>query len=699
MTSMDMSQYIGAFLDEATEQLQNLNDLLLSLENDPQSEDIVTEIFRIAHTLKGMSATMGFEKIAHLTHAMEDMFDLVRKREMDLMEEDVTLLFSCLDRLTAGVESVREGQGEADLDIASLADKIHARISGAPHEEEEPHDAEENAQIPLTDQEKEWVRKAHSQGLEMYKIVVYLDDSCLLKAARAFMALSRAGDMGDVIKTVPPVDELEQESFQQGFVLYLATITSEREVQENLERISEVKKVEVENISDLEVEGDMPQETSKAAAPMEDLEASMDLEEEEDLSGEKLVSKAPKDLSSGGKAPANSDHPKRPGGTGGRTVRVDIGRLDKLMNLVGELVIGRARIERLAMEARLKDFDEPLSQLGRISGEIQELVTKLRMVPISFVFDRFPRIVRDLSKNMGKEINLVIEGKETELDRTVIDEIGDPMVHLIRNAVDHGVEIPEDRKKANKPKQGTVFIAAYQEGNGVIIEVRDDGKGIDTKVVRKKAVERGMLTPEEAAALTEEETIRLVFLPGFSTAKEVTDVSGRGVGMDAVKNKVESLGGQFQVESAVGKGTRVLIRLPLTLAIVLALLIRVGEETYAISLENVEETLLVQKDEIKYVHGTPVTNVRGEILSLKNLSTILRAEKKDDHAQEYPVVVVRLGKNRVGFIVDELVGQQEIVIKPLGKLLSKVRGMAGATILGDGNVALILDVASLHAVR
>lgn len=694
MTSMDMSQYIGAFLDEATEQLQNLNDLLLSLENNPQSEEIVTDIFRIAHTLKGMSATMGFEKIAHLTHAMEDMFDLVRKREIDLQEEDVTLLFSCLDLLTVGVENIREGGGEGDIDIASLADKIHVRISGTPQEEVR-HDAEESAQVPLTDQEMEWVHKAHSQGLEIYKIVVYLDDACLLKAARAYMAIARAGDMGDVIKTVPPVEELEQESFQEGFVLYLATISSEKEVEETLERISEVRKVTVEHISDL----DFSSEAEKDRGIPEDLERSMDLEEEEEEMMEEKASPS-KNVGSGGKAlPPATDQPKRPASTGGRTVRVDIGRLDKLMNLVGELVIGRARIERLALEAKLKDFDEPLSQLGRISGEIQELVTKLRMVPISFVFDRFPRIVRDLSKSMGKEINLVIEGKETELDRTVIDEIGDPMVHLIRNAVDHGVETPEERKKAKKPKQGTVFIAAYQEGNGVIIEVRDDGKGIDTKVVRKKAVERGMLTPEEAAALTEEETIRLVFLPGFSTAKEVTDVSGRGVGMDAVKSKVESLGGQFQVESAVGKGTRVLIRLPLTLAIVLALLIQVGDETYAISLENVEETLLVQKDEIKYVHGTPVTNVRGEILSLKRLSTILRAEAKDGDAQEYPVVVVKLGRNRVGFIVDELVGQQEIVIKPLGKLLSKVRGMAGATILGDGNVALILDVASLHAVR
>jgi two-component system chemotaxis sensor kinase CheA len=367
------------------------------------------------------------------------------------------------------------------------------------------------------------------------------------------------------------------------------------------------------------------------------------------------------------------------------------------MNLVGELVIGRARIERLVQEASLRDFDEPLSQLGRISGDIQELVTKLRMVPVSFIFERFPRLVRDLSKTLGKEIELQMEGQETELDRTVIDEIGDPMVHIIRNCVDHGIETIEDRKKAGKPEKGLVKISAYQEGSGVIIEVTDDGKGIDSGKVRKKALANGVITEEESAAMSDEEVINLIFLPGFSMAEKVTDVSGRGVGMDAVKTKVESLGGQFDVSSEVGVGTRVFVRLPLTLAIVLALLIKVGEETYAIPLENVEETILVKKENVRTVHGAPATLLRGEVLTLCSLAGSLGmssvAEEEND---EFPVVVVKTGRMRVGFIVDDLIGQQDIVIKSLGRFLSKIRGIAGATILGDGNVALILDVAGLY---
>jgi two-component system chemotaxis sensor kinase CheA len=367
------------------------------------------------------------------------------------------------------------------------------------------------------------------------------------------------------------------------------------------------------------------------------------------------------------------------------------------MNLVGELVIWRARIERLVQESRLKAFEEPLSQLGRISGDIQELVTKLRMVPVSMVFDRMPRLVRDLSRQMGKDIQLQVEGADTELDRTVIDEIGDPMVHILRNSLDHGIESPDVREANGKPRLGTILIAAYQEGNGVIIEVKDDGAGIDPERVKKKALEKGIITPEQAASFTDAEAAQIVMLPGFSTADKVTDLSGRGVGTDAVKNKVESLGGQIMMYSKVGDGTRVVIRLPLTLAIVLALLIRVGDETYAISLENVEETLLVHKKDIKYVHGTPVTTVRGEILPLSDLSSIIGTPGERPDVEENPVVVVRVGRDRsrVGFLVDAFVGQQEIVIKPLGKLLLKVKGIAGATILGDGNVALILDAASL----
>ncbi|WP_300522108.1 chemotaxis protein CheA [Aminiphilus sp.] len=678
MTNMDMSQYLGAFLDESTENLQNLNDLLLSLEKSRSDDGCVNEIFRIAHTLKGMSSTMGFEVMAHLTHAMEDMLDLVRKGQFALHDEDISILFKCLDALTAMVEAVRGGGDDHTPEGESLPKALHARISAVGESgKTAPGKEEAEKRAVMSDQEREWVLEAKEQGMDVFEIRVVLDAGCMLKAARAYMVVSRAGELGEIIRTVPPVEELEKEAFDEAFILCMATHELPDKVQQALSNISEVRTVEMTRL-----EGHQALEAASDSQNLLELVRSEEAEggsEERDSGAETARAQA-------------TEAVKRTG----RTVRVDIGRLDKLMNLVGELVIGRARIERLAMEAKLKAFEEPLSQLGRISGEIQELVTKLRMVPVSFVFDRFPRLVRDLSKNMGKEVRLTIEGKETELDRTVIDEIGDPMVHLIRNCLDHGIERPEDRKRMGKSREGEVYIAAYQEGNGVIIEVRDDGKGIDPAKIRAKALEKGIISRDEAQSMTDEELIRLVLLPGFSTAEEVTDLSGRGVGMDAVKSKVESLGGQFQIESKVGEGTRVLIRLPLTLAIVLALLIRVGDETYAISLENVEETLLVNKDDIKYVHGTPVTNVRGEILSLKDLAGILGTEVNREAIEEHPVVVVRSGRTRIGFIVDELVGQQEIVIKPLGKLLAKVRGMAGATILGDGNVALILDVASLH---
>jgi two-component system chemotaxis sensor kinase CheA len=502
----------------------------------------------------------------------------------------------------------------------------------------------------------------------------------MLKAARAYMVVTRLGEMGELIKTQPGVEDLEREAFDTEFWVYVATHETGEALSSVASSISEVASVEVTPLN-------FDEDGGLSIGDMEDDED----EEEQSSSGTPQVSQEQQPQAGAAQAPQQGSK------KGSRTVRVDIGRLDKLMNLVGELVIGRARIERLAQETKIKAFDEPLSQLGRISGEIQELVTKLRMVPVSMVFDRLPRLVRDLSRQMGKEVRLVVEGRETELDRTVIDEIGDPMVHLLRNSLDHGLESPEERERNGKPREGTITVAAYQEGNGVIIEVQDDGRGIDTAKVRRKAVERGIVTAEQAQMMTDEEAIRLILLPGFSTADVVTDLSGRGVGMDAVKSKVESLGGQFQVFSKLGEGTRVVIRLPLTLAIVLALLIRVGDEIYAISLENVEETLLVPKSEIKYVHGTPVTTVRGEILTLSDLAGILSTPVDREGVEEHPVVVIRVGRdrNRIGFVVDDFVGQQEIVIKPLGKLLQKVRGVAGATILGDGNVALILDAASL----
>ena len=687
MTNMDMSQYLGAFLDEATDQLKNLNELLLAAEQNQRDMGIINEIFRVAHTFKGMSATMGFEGMAGLTHAMEDLLGLARSGEHIIDSDDVDLLFKCLDALTEMVETIRSGGTDKSVDVKGLVDSLHRRV----HRIEEHPDggAKTSESLELTPQEREWVQEAKIQGMSVYELHVTLDSYCLLKAARSYMVVTRMGELGELIKTQPGVEDLEREAFNQEFWVYVATHETPEKLQSVAAAISEVKSVEIRPVA-FDDQGGLSIEAMTITLETEG-------EEEEDVADratpEPTETRSPQSEAAPAAGAASSPAAKK----GSRTVRVDIGRLDKLMNLVGELVIGRARIERLAQEARIKAFDEPLSQLGRISGEIQELVTKLRMVPVSMVFDRLPRLVRDLSRQMGKEVKLVVEGRETELDRTVIDEIGDPMVHLLRNSLDHGLENPEERQKQGKPREGTITVAAYQEGNGVIIEVQDDGRGIDTSKVRRKAVERGIVGAEQAQLMTDEEAIRLILLPGFSTADVVTDLSGRGVGMDAVKNKVESLGGQFQVYSKQGEGTRVLVRLPLTLAIVLALLIRVGEETYAVSLENVEETLLVQKKEIKFVHGTPVTTVRGEILSLADLAGILSTDVDREGIQEHPVVVVRVGRDRsrIGFIVDDFVGQQEIVIKPLGKLLQKVKGVAGATILGDGNVALILDAASL----
>ena len=705
MSGMDMNQYLGAFLDEAGDNLAHLNELLLSAEQNQSDMNIINEIFRVAHTFKGMSATMGFQQMAKLTHSMEDLLGLVRAGTLVLSSDDVDILFQCLDTLTSMVDSIRAGASDQDIESEELIGVLHVRRDGSGTEIAAPSAGAAKAAEPkaavsapsgtddvvtdipdLSEQEQEWIKSAQNEGMQVYELNIELEESCMLRAARAYMVVTIVGDHGDIIKAVPSVEDLEREAFERSFALYVATDDPIETLVKQVSQVGEVASVKNREVSLTTLSAPAaPAEEQAKTSPA--VATTLESQTAAPAASSPPAKTSPAD--GGGKSQASK--------AGNRTVRVDIGRLDKLMNLVGELVIGRARIERLVQESRLKAFEEPLSQLGRISGDIQELVTKLRMVPVSMVFDRLPRLVRDLSRQMGKEIQLLVEGAETELDRTVIDEIGDPMVHLLRNSLDHGIEGPDTREAAGKPRLGTITVAAYQEGNGVIIEVRDDGAGINAEKVKKKAIERGIITPELAATMPDNEAIQLVMLPGFSTADAVTDLSGRGVGTDAVKSKVESLGGQFMIYSKFGEGSRVVIRLPLTLAIVLALLIRVGDETYAVSLENVEETLLVHKKDIKYVHGTPVTTVRGEILPLSDLSAIIGTPGERPENEENAVVVVRVGRERVrvGFLVDSFVGQQEIVIKPLGKLLLQVKGIAGATILGDGNVALILDAASL----
>ncbi len=697
MTDMDMSQYLGAFLDEADDNLQRLDDLLLALEKDTVNMDVINEIFRAAHTLKGMSATMGFEKMAGLTHAMEDRLDEARKGVRHLGDSDMNLLFTALDSIQGMVDSIRGGGSDAHLDVSALVAALRnqdpAPEAPAPEAPASPAATPETKQVDgLSQQESEWVAEAEGLGMSVYKLRVTLSETCLLKAARSYMVVNRLEEMGDIIKTDPPVEALENEEFDMEFSVYIGSSLPPEDVRQAALKISDVASVELSEMkAAAQTASPAAPAPAAAAAPAAPAEGAVGAKAEPEKPAAPVAAAPAKPVAPAAKA----DGVKK----ASQTVRVDIGRLDKLMNLVGELVIGRARIERLVQEARLREFDEPLSQLGRISGDIQELVTKLRMVPVSFTFDRFPRLIRDLSKTLGKDIELVLEGQDTELDRTVIDEIGDPMVHLIRNSLDHGIERREDRRAVGKPEKGILKISAYQEGSGVIIEVSDDGAGIDPERVKQKAVERGILTEEEASVMTDEEAVQLVLIPGFSMAKAVTDISGRGVGMDAVKTKVEALGGQLDLVSKLGQGTRVYVRLPLTLAIVLSLLIKVGNETYAISLENVEETILVKKENIKTVHGAPATLLRGEVLSLSDLGNVLETEMDDTDRDEYPVVVVKIGKSKIGFIVNELIGQQEIVIKSLGRFLSKIKGITGGTILGDGNVALILDVASFYSTK
>ena len=700
-TGMDMSQYLGAFLDEAGDNLKHLDDLILLVESDPANPGAINEIFRSAHTLKGMSATMGFEKMAALTHAIEDMLDGVRKGEYSLRGEDIDLLFRSLDTMQAMVDSIRGGGNDASVETQELV----ASIRGAVKADRSPEPVRKAEEKQLTGQDEEWIKEARGLGMNVFEIRVVLSPSCLLKAARAYMVVNRLEETGDLIKTIPPVEALENEQFSDEFRVYYSTGGNAEQVEAALSRISELAVVEVRELG---AGGKAPEKREEqpqkpvSSAEREDAQSEPAPEHErtpqEHDAEPAVASVAPKQPEAAGKADGAA--PKKAPESAkkaSQTVRVDIGRLDKMMNLVGELVIGKARIERLAQESRLREFDEPLSQLSRISSDIQELVTKFRMVPVSFIFERFPRLVRDLSKSLKKEVALVLEGQETELDRTVIDEIGEPMVHLIRNCLDHGIELPEERVKAGKPEKGTITISAYQEGSGVIIQVSDDGHGIDVSKIKAKALRKGIITEEQAETMSEEELLQIILLPGFSLAEKVTDLSGRGVGMDAVKTKVESLGGQFEVNTKLGEGTSVFVRLPLTLAIVVALLIKVGDEIYAIPLESVEETILVKRENVKTVHGTPATLLRGDVLALSDLAAILGTTTRGRDEVEYPVVVVKAGKNKIGFIVDELIGQQEIVIKSLGKFLSKIKGIAGATILGDGNVALILDVSSLYA--
>ena len=680
------NQYMDMFLDESHEHLQSLNEGLLRLEENMEEIDAVNDIFRNAHTLKGMSATMGFAKIAELTHEMEDVLDLVRKSQLKLNEDIMDTLFKCLDSLEQMVDSVGNGEAEDVVDVSDLVAKLSSISKGtpapavaAPAAAAAPAPAANEGEasgvdLDLDEIDLDVMKKAKEAGMNMFHVKVTLMETCVLKAARSVMVMHALDEVGDVIKSIPPAEDLEQEKFERSFDVLVATSGDAEAVQNAVDTVSEIEDILVEPVD--------PDKLGKEAAPAEAAAPAAAAP-----AAKPAAPAAKKEAAKPAAAPAKKPHQSQ-------SVRVDIEKLDTLMNLMGELVINKVRLEQIGQTHRMSDLMETLEQMDRVTGDLQNIVMKVRMVPVSAVFNRFPRMVRDVSKELGKEINLTIEGEETELDRTVIDEIGDPIMHLLRNSLDHGVESPEKREAKGKSPVGEVGLIARHEGNNVVIMITDDGAGIDADKIRRKAVEKGMISQEEAERLDDADAVRLIFLPGFSTAEQITDISGRGVGMDVVRSKIEALSGHVDVETHIDEGSVFKIKLPLTLAIIQAMLVQVQEEMYAIPLGSIDSTINIEPTDIQTVQNKEVIVLRGEIIPIIRMEEALQVPHTKD-SDELFVVVVHAGEAKAGIVVDNLIGQQEIVIKTLGNLFAGLKLFGGATVLGDGKVALILDVATM----
>lgn len=698
---MDVSQYLEIFIDESEEHLQTLSDCIMVLEKEPDNKDTINEVFRAAHSLKGMAGTMGFKRMQHLTHDMENVFQEVRSDRVKVTSGMIDLLFKCLDALEGYLDNIKstsdEGTEDNEVIIKELNDFI-AKVDGeAEAENKEVSEVKEAApaatqeekegqeKIELTEEEKKAIREAESNGQHIYAMTVRIQKDCLLKAARAFLVFKAVEDFGQILVYRPSSQDIEDEKFELDFSFFLASEEETDKIVAAAKAVSEIEKVDAEEIH--------LEEYLKEAAAQEEQQAKEATAEQKEAPAE-----APKAAEK--KAPAaNAKKQTNAKPVTGRTVRVDIEKLDALMNQVSELIIAKNSLVSISSnesgEYQNQSFHEQIEYLERITTNLHESVMKVRMVPIESVVNKFPRMIRDLSRKLGKKMELYMTGEDTELDRTVVDQIGDPLQHLLRNSADHGLEDNAIRVERGKPEVGSIFLKAFQEGNNVIIEVGDDGNGIDVAAVRDKAVERGVITAEQAENMSQKEIINLLFLPSFSMAKKITDISGRGVGLDVVKSNIEALGGDVEVRTKLGEGTTFIVRLPLTLAIIQALMVEIRDEKYAIALGSIANIESIPVNEIKYVQAQEVIHLRGAVIPLIRLDQVLDMEEKQEEPENLTVVIVKKGDSLAGLVVDNLIGQQEIVIKSLGKYITNNKIISGATILGDGEVALILDVNTL----
>ncbi len=694
---MDTSQYLELFIDETKEHLQSLNEHILELEKDPENDDTINEIFRAAHTLKGMSGTMGYTRMQRLTHDLENVFSEIRNGNMKANEKLVDILFRGLDALESYLEVISSTGSEGtedNEDIINDLNEVIAEETGAdsgtseepkkdePGAEKEEKPVEDNPaknkyqQIPVSEYEIHAMENAKEDGQNVFGITVYLQETCILKAARAFLVFKTVEDKGELIKSIPDTEKIEDEEFEFDFSWILATKESKETIKQLIMNVSEIAEVCIDDF--------------KYTAAVQNTQPEKEEKKEEKPEVKEPAKKQPPQAATKGKVAS-------------RSVRVDIDKLDVLMNLVSELIIAKNALVSVtsgdngAEVGSGQMFHENIEYLERVTTNLHESVMKVRMVPIESVVNRFPRMIRDLNRKLNKKMELYMTGEDTELDRTVIDELGDPLMHLLRNSADHGLESNAERVRLGKPEVGSIFLDAYQDGNNVTIEVRDDGGGIDTEKVRRKALEKGTITLQQAEAMTDKDYIDLLFQPSFSTADQISDVSGRGVGLDVVKTKIESLGGSIEARTVKGQGSTFRIQLPLTLAIIQALMVEVGMEKYAIPLGNIDTIEDISQEDIKLVQSKEVIYLRGSVIPIIRMNEILEMEDYDKEAdiESGVAVVVKKGDQRLGLVVDNLLGQQETVIKSMGHHITNAKLFSGATILGDGEVALILDTNTL----
>lgn len=663
---------LKVFLDDAEEQLQMLDETLLKLEKDPENEGLLQIIFRAAHTLKGGAATLGLAKMTELTHHMESIFDVVRKGQLPVTADMVDVVCECLDTLRELKEDVTNN-AESSADVSGLISRLSQFYSADKTDAVKPPVIHSSKQNFTSDKKlKECfkldndfamnIEEHRAKGKEVFFIYSGFAADCQMKAVRAFQLINEVMTISDVLLANPPVDDIYTEKVENFVSLIISSTSDVSKIEQTVKSVDELDGLSI-SVVDLKDKDDPP---ARAVVVKSAIEAV-----------------APKV---------------------GRTVRVSVDKFDSLMNLVGELVIDRTRIFQLGFQLSKKYEDDSLlidmmeasMRIGRVTGELQEEIMKARMLPIGNVFSKFPRMVRDTANKCGKKVRFVIEGQATELDRSVIEEISDPLIHILRNAIDHGLELPERRLETGKSEEGFVRLSAFHEENFIVIRVEDDGKGLDVDALKQKAVDKGLISRDRSEKLTDKESMNLIFMSGISTAAKITDISGRGVGMDIVKNNIEKINGQISIDSQKGKGSIFNIKLPLTLAIIQALLINVNERIFAIPLISVQETIQIRKKEIKTIKSREAIILRGNVLPILSLKRIFYPKLDSEYSSEKIfVVVVSAGDKQVGFVVDSLVGEQEIVIKNLNKYIGDVKGISGATILGDGRVALIIDVTSL----